>query len=183
MVSGSGAGRNKSRQRRSSFDHNFYGGGISVPGSQAWSGLADVDCSAWRPCTQQSSKIRLRAPEAASRQSCAARFHDKLSKRARHIVCDHLFDDRCSSRASLSFTDLGLLLHGCRGASDGPYRPEPDLSWCSFSNGYSRRLVHRYGLGHRLLGAGGLASASRPARIRRSDVTAIRKIPAVSLGA
>ena len=120
-------------------------------------------------------------PEVVS--SCAARFHDKLPKRARHIVCDHLFDDRCPSRPSLPCTNIGLLLHVTRGASNGPHRPQPDLSWCSFSDGYSRRLVHRYGLGHRLLGAVGLASASRPARIRRSDVTAIRHISAGPLGA
>ena len=183
MVARSGARRDKSRQRRRAFDHDFCGGGISVPGSQAWSGMADVDCSDRRPCTQQSSKIRVRAPEAGSRQLCAARFHDKLPKRARHIVCDHLFDDRCPSRPSLPCTNIGLLLHVTRGASNGPHRPQPDLSWCSFSDGYSRRLVHRYGLGHRLLGAVGLASASRPARIRRSDVTAIRHISAGPLGA
>ena len=183
MVARSGAGRDKSRQRRCTFDYDLCGGGISVPGSQAWSGMADADCRARRPSTQQSSKIRVRAPEAGSRPPCAARLHDKLPKRACHIICDHLFDDRCPSRPSLPFTNIGLLLHVTRGASNGPHRPEPDLSWCSFSDGYSRRLVHRYGLGHRLLGAVGVASARRPARIRRSDVTVIRRIHAASLGA
>ena len=183
MVARSGAGCDKSRQRRCALDHDFCGGGISVPGPQAWSSLADADCGARRPCTQQSSKIRVRAPAAGSRQPCAARFHDKLPKRARHIVCDRLFDDRRPSRTSLPIASFGLLLHVARGACNGPRRPEPDLSRRSFSDGYSRRLVHRYGLGHRLLGAVGLASASRPDRTRRSDVTVIRKIPAGSLGA
>ena len=164
MVTRSGAGRNKSRQHHCALDRNICNCGISVPGSQAWSGLADADCSARRPRTQQSSEICVRAPSARCRQPCAARFHDKLPERACHIVCDHLSDDRSPSRTSLPFTDIGPLLYDTRGPSNGAHRPEPNLSWCSFSNGYSWRLVHRDGLGHRLLGADGVASAGRPDR-------------------
>src|SRR5271169_2665793 len=62
MVTRGGAGRNKSRQHHCALDRNICDCGISVPGSQAWSGLADADCSARRPRTQQSSKILFARP-------------------------------------------------------------------------------------------------------------------------
>ena len=80
MVTRSGAGRNKPRQHHCALDHHICGCGISVPGSQAWSGLADADCRVRRSCAQQFSKIRVRAPSARCRQPRAARFHDEFPK-------------------------------------------------------------------------------------------------------
>ena len=57
---------------------------------------------------------------------------------------------------------VNLYFISTRNSSNRAHRPKPNLSWCSFSNGYSRRLVHRRGLGHRLLGADDVASAWRP---------------------
>ena len=63
VVTRSGAGRNKPRQHHCALDHHICGCGISVPGSQAWSGLADADCRVRRSCAQQFSKSRVRAPQ------------------------------------------------------------------------------------------------------------------------
>ena len=173
MATRSGAGHNKSRQHHCAPDHHIGGGGISVPGSQAWSGLANADCRARGSCAQQSSKSRVRAASAKCLQSCAAGFHDKLPKWACDIVCDHLPYDRRPSGASLSFTGIGFYFVSLAALLTALIGLSRILSRRSFSNGYCWRLVHRNGLGDSLLGANGVASARRHGRVARSGVAGL----------
>ena len=93
--------------------------------------------------------------------SCGAGFHDKFPKRPCRTVCDHLFDGGRSSRSKSVLIQDGHLLHVAGGISDRAYRHKPNIPWGSLSNRRSRRLVHRCGLGHRVLDDRGKATNQR----------------------
>jgi hypothetical protein len=87
------------------------------------------------------------------------------------LIRHHLSHDRSSARASLSVISGEPLLHVARNFSHGACRCKSRLPWCSLSDGCDWRLVHWRSLGHRLLGADGLASARRSDRTIRSQLT------------
>ena len=106
-------------------------------------------------------KFAFARPRPLLGRSWRAGVHHELPQRPCHTIRHHLSHDRSSARASLPVIPGEPLLHVARNFSHGARRCKSRLPWCSLSDGCDWRLVHWRSLGHRLLGADGLASARR----------------------
>jgi hypothetical protein len=126
-------------------------------GSQTRRGLADPGCCSGRDRAEQSPQICVRSRSPRFCKSCGAGLYHKLPKWPCHIICHHLPDDRSTSRANPPFIHNTPIRHVARGISNRAHRSESNLPRCPFSDRCSRGLVHWCGLGHGLLGAGGVA--------------------------
>ena len=150
-----------SRQHRRAGNYYACRRGLFVFGAQTSRGLADADCRVRRHRVERFAQGGVCAPSSGYCDSCGAGFHDKFPKRPCRTVCDHLFDGGRSSRSKSVLIQDGHLLHVAGGISDRAYRHKPNIPWGSLSNRCSRRLVHRCGLGHRVLDDCGKATNQR----------------------
>jgi hypothetical protein len=155
-------------------------GGLSPARSQARRCMVDAGSGRGRCRPQQLAQARFCPAAARFRYACGAGLHRKLSERACHVVGHYLPDIGC---ASCPNQPLGSDSHLPHVVGRHFYRPcgcQPRLPRRSLSDRRSRRLVHRHGVGHGMLGIDGVAAAPGRHRAARACMR-FRKRPDAAL--
>jgi len=164
LGAGSGARRDQSRQHHRRRNHNRCAWRVSLPGSQAWRRLADAARGRGRHCAEQPAQARFRAPTTQRRDLFSTRLYNEFSQRPCDAVGDRVSHHWRAAFSSCSDRRGKPLSLDTRRVSDRAHRFQSHLPGRPLSDRYSRRLVHRCGVGHILLGADGVAAKSRSGR-------------------